>query len=245
MDYQQELIDYLLQFLNENRRELLFRDINLRSKHLTLVLEDFHHAHNISATIRTSDCFGLRDLHVIENKIKYERNPRINKGSDKWIHINRYCETPFNSPKCIERLKSEGYRIVATSPHQGSYTIRELDLSQRTAIVMGTEADGISDYVMENADAFLKIEMPGFAESLNVSVAAGIVLETLTHRMRSDESIHWQLTPEEKRELLLVNLSKMVPNSHLLEKRFMKDRGLSLDSPMFKEITFHRSSEIH
>lgn len=223
MEDQQGLIDYLLQFLNENRRELLFRDINLRSKHLTLVLEDFYHPHNISATIRTADSFGLSDIHVIENKIRYENNPNINKGSDKWVTLNRYKEGVFNSPACIEKLKAEGYRIVATSPHQGSVTIRELDITVKTAIVMGAESYGVSDYVRENADAFLKIEMPGFTESLNVSVAAGIILETLTHRIRSG-TVSWGLTPEEKQEVLLLKLSRLITDSHLLKRIFFENQ---------------------
>ncbi len=244
MDYQDDLIEFLLQYLNDNRRELLHRDLELRSNHLTLVLEDFYHPHNISATIRTADAFGLKDVHIIENTIPYERNPNINKGADKWVHLNRYTGSDNNTKVCFDRLKGEGYRIVATSPHQGSYTIRELDLSQKTAIVMGAESNGISDYVMQHADAFIKIDTPGFAESLNVSVAAGIVLETLTHRMRTSD-INWQLNAEEKRNLLLNNLSKMVANCHLLEKQFMKDRGLTSEHPLFKQIAFHRSSEIH
>ncbi|MES2627892.1 MAG: RNA methyltransferase [Bacteroidota bacterium] len=242
--YQQELIDYLLQYLNENRRQLLFRDLDLRSNHLTLILEDFYHAHNISATMRTADCFGLKELHIVENKIRYEYNPKINKGADKWIHLNRYCEQEFNTPTCLNRLKAEGYRIVATSPHQGSYTIRELDLTRKTAIVMGSEGDGISEYVKEHADAFLKIDMPGFTESLNVSVAAGIILETLTHRMRS-EGHPWQLDEEERHKLLIGNLAKMVPDCNLLEKRFMEDRGIHEYEPLFKESALRRSSEIH
>lgn len=244
MAYREELIEYLLQFLNDNRRELLDRDVSLRSNQLTLVLEDFKHPHNISACIRTSDCFGLRDVHIIENKIYYENNPKINRGSDKWVNIKRYNQAEFNTPVCIDKLKSEGYKIVVTSPHKGSFSIRELDLSQKTAIIMGSEADGISDHAKESADAFLKIDMPGFTESLNVSVAAGIVLETLSHRLRND-GYNWQLSDDERAELYLINLSKMVPNYKLLEKRFAEGRSDAPDEPVFSGEGFGRSTEVH
>lgn len=86
---------------------------------------------------------------------------------------------------CIQSLKSKGYKIVATSPHAGSIDIHELDLHHPLAIVMGQENVGISDVVKAEADVFVKIPMHGFTESLNISVAAAILLQDISSRLRS------------------------------------------------------------
>lgn len=244
MAYKKELISFLFNFLNDNRKELLMKDLAIRSNHLTLVAEDFYHAHNISATIRTSECFGLRELHVIENNMNYERNPAVNKGSDKWIRIRRFCSQEFNTPNCYADLRSRGYQIVATSPHKGSVTVRELDISRKTAIVMGSEGEGLSEYAMENADVYLHVHMPGFTESLNVSVTAGIILEHLSWRMRN-ENINWELSDEEKDDLMLFNMDKTIPECFLLEKHFIAQQGLTIEPQVFNPRLFRESIEIH
>ncbi|HEX4887327.1 MAG TPA: RNA methyltransferase [Luteibaculaceae bacterium] len=243
--YRSALTHYLLQFLNDRRKELLFNDISIRTRHLCLVLEDFYHPHNISAAIRTSDCFGLMDIHIVENSIHYERNPGINKGSDKWMRVVRYTKESFNTPACLTALREKGYQIVATSPHEGSVDLRSLDIRQKTAIVMGAESYGISDYVKENADAFIRIDTPGFTESLNVSVAAGIILENLNYRMRNEPDINWQLTNDDRDQLLIQNLAKMVDDVDLLEVQFRERNQITSPDRVFERKPARRSTEIH
>ncbi len=225
MTYRQWLLENILPFVNDSRREAILRIVAQRTRHFTLVLENFHHPHNISATIRSAECFGWHDIHVVENEVQYERNPRVNKGADKWMNINCYDQTEFNTPACFAALREQGFQIVATSPHGGSVTLRELDISRKTAIVLGAESTGISDYVKNNADAFLRIETAGFTESLNVSVTAGIVLEALTARAKSSE-VNWQLTDFEREEVLFNYLSKLIEEIHLLENRLIKDHNI-------------------
>jgi len=124
----------------------------------------------------------------------------VAKGSQKWITLNRYKEDTNNSEACLNDLKSKGYQIIGTTPHNDSCMLADFDITKKSAFVFGVEKDGISDYVKENADGFLKIPMVGFTESLNISVAAAIILQDVTTKLRKS-NVNWQLTEEEKQEL--------------------------------------------
>jgi tRNA (guanosine-2'-O-)-methyltransferase len=105
-----------------------------------------------------------------------------------------------NTEACIRALKRDGYQIVVTALHEKTIALDEVDLSKKTAVLMGTELTGASDIAMEMADVYMKIPTVGFTESLNVSVASAIILQHLTHRMRN-ENRPWQLSEEEKLSL--------------------------------------------
>jgi tRNA (guanosine-2'-O-)-methyltransferase len=102
-----------------------------------------------------------------------------------------------NTEACLRALKRDGYQIVVTALHEKTVALDEVDLSKKTAVLMGTELTGASDVAMEMADVYMKIPTVGFTESLNVSVASAIILQHLTHRMRN-ENRPWQLSEEEK-----------------------------------------------
>ena len=111
-----DLINYLSKFVLEERLELLEEKINLRSRHLTLVLEDVFQSRNISAAIRSADCFGIQDVHIIENKNNYIADKSVSLGASKWISVKQYNSEENNTEKCIKKLKEEGYQIIATTP---------------------------------------------------------------------------------------------------------------------------------
>jgi len=226
MNYRSWLLEKMLEFINEGRRDLLEKVISGRTRHFTLVMENFHHPHNISATIRSSECFGWQDVHIVENEVEYERNPRVNKGADKWLNIQHYSSKIFNTPDCFEVLKRKGFQVVVTSPHKSSVGLRELDITRKTAIVLGSESIGVSDYALEHADALLRIETVGFTESLNVSVTAGIIMETLNHRVR-EENIAWQLSDFDREEVFFYFLEQLLENCPALESRLLADNGLN------------------
>jgi len=87
-------LEYLSEFVTEHKLELFEENINYRTKYITVVLEDIFQSHNASAVLRTSDCFGIQDVHIIENKNKYTINPDVALGSSKWLNLikyNHYC----------------------------------------------------------------------------------------------------------------------------------------------------------
>lgn len=199
-----ELIEKLRPFLTEKRMETLETMLAKRTKHMTVVLENIFHSHNSSAVMRTCECFGIQDLHVIENNNQFTIHPDIVRGATKWLNINRYCNATDNTPLCIDALKRDGYRIVVTSPHgEGVTNLEDFDVTKgKFAIMMGSEKVGISDYAWEHADERLTIPMCGFTESLNISVSTAIILHTL--RVKMDAlGVESDFPEEEKRTTLL------------------------------------------
>lgn len=215
--------EYLEDFITDNKKGKIKKVMEERTRHMTVVLEDIFQPHNASAVVRSCDCFGVQDLHVIENKFKYDVNPKVVMGASKWVDIYKYGkvnEERSYTKDCLQSLKQKGYRIVATTPHTNDVNLNEFDVSTPFALVFGTEYEGISDVVREEADEFLKIPMYGFTESFNISVSASLCMQHLSFKMR-DEGIDFGLTEEEKEELLLIWYKKIVTSSDQLEKLYL------------------------
>jgi tRNA (guanosine-2'-O-)-methyltransferase len=219
MDYQ--LVNYLSEFITTERNELFDRILDLRTRYLTVVLENIYQPQNASAAMRSVDCFGLQDAHVIENSNNFEVDREVAMGATKWLNVKRYNKNDDNSLEAIRKLRERGYRIVATTPHEGDTKLEDFDLRKgKAALVFGTELTGISDVVKEEADEFLKIPMYGFTESFNISVSAAVILHHLTWKLRNDPAIDWRLTDEEKAEIKLSWLRRSIKASDLIEEEY-------------------------
>lgn len=220
-----ELLHFLERFISENKNNLFREIIDNRTRHLTVVLEDIFQPHNASAVLRSCDCFGIQDIHIIENRNQYEVNPDVALGSSKWLTLTKYNASPNNTQETIQKLKSKGYTIVATTPHNNQTTLNQIDISKKTALLFGTELNGLSDIALENADTFLRIPMFGFTESFNISVSAAIILYKLTDRLHQSD-INWQLTEKEKLDIRLAWAKSVVRNSSAIEEEFMIRNGI-------------------
>jgi tRNA (guanosine-2'-O-)-methyltransferase len=215
------LTTYLEGFVTEKRKNT-FKNILLnRTRHFTVVLEDIFQQHNSSAVIRSCDVFGIQDIHIIENKYHSKVSRHVAKGSQKWLNLNNYKEDKNNTKDCLTRLKNEGYQIIATSPHNNTCTLHDLDISKKSAFIFGVEKSGVSEEVLINSDEILTIPMVGFTESLNISVAAAIILENLTNKLRNS-NYPWRLS-EKEQEILYANwLEKSINNVDEIKNRFFK-----------------------
>jgi len=163
-----------------------------------VVTEDVFQLHNTSAVMRSCDVFGIQDLHVIEERFGKKIDKEIAMGAQKWVNIKRYDTTK----SCIDLLRKESYQIIATTPHDDTQLVHEFDVTKKSAFFFGTEREGLSDTVLKEADGFLKIPMYGFTESLNLSVSAAIILQSVVTKLKQS-NINWQLSDEEKQEVLL------------------------------------------
>ena len=187
-------IECLVDFMSEERFATLQRTLSKRTRYMTLLAENMFHPQNASALVRHCEAFGVQDLHTVETLCEFNPNLNIVRGTDKWIDIHRHASTA----EALSHLRSEGYRIVATSPHRESCTPETFDVTRgKFVVVMGTEKTGISDEVMEASDEFLKIPMCGMVESLNVSACAAIIVYMLSERLRQSVD-GWQLSEEEQ-----------------------------------------------
>lgn len=215
-----QLIEYLSGFTKEERLEVLQSSLRFRTRYLTVCLEDIYQSQNASAVLRSCDAFGIQDIHIIEDKNKYQLNPMVTRGSSKWLNLYKYNKGENPSLDAINSLKEQGYRVVATSPHIGDISLEDFDLGKgKCALLFGTELTGISQTVEENADEFLKIPMHGFVESLNISVSAAIIIHYLTLKLRN-ANICWQLSQDEQDSLLLQWLKISIRESEKIIQRY-------------------------
>ncbi len=220
MKKREALLTFLLEFINEQRTELFFKNAEQRTNYISIILEDIYQSQNASAVIRTCDCFGIQNIHVIENRNQYRINPDVALGSSQWVNITRYNKQENNTLHCIETLKKNGYRIVATSPHENQVFLPDFNLQKgKCAFLFGTEKTGLSAEALKQADEHLCIPMYGFTESLNISVSVAIVLYELSTRLKNSD-IEWTLSPEEKTEVLITWALKSLRRPNLLLKKF-------------------------
>lgn len=210
-----EQIEYLAEFMLPERLATLRRAIDNRTKYMTLLAENMFHPQNASALVRHCEAFGVQSMHTVQTLCKFNPNVDIVRGTDKWIDIYHHASTA----EALAHLKSEGYRIVATTPHKQSCTPESFDVTKgKFAIVMGTEKTGISEEVMAAADEFLRIPMCGMVESLNVSACAAIIVYMLSERMRHEVE-DWKMTEEEQIRTLHHWLVDTVKDAEAILKR--------------------------
>jgi tRNA (guanosine-2'-O-)-methyltransferase len=219
------LMDYLESFVTPERVARIDAVLAQRTRHLTVVAEDFHDAHNASAILRTCEGLGIQDIHVVENFNTFKPRRGAASGAEKWITLHHYCDdAQDNTRACCDKLRSQGYLIVATSPHINAYPPDAIPLDQKLAILFGSERDGVSERGLQEADLTLQIPMVGFIESLNVSVSVALCLYTLTRRLRA-LGVDWALSDREKRDLRLAWMRHSARHSHQLEHRFLTEKG--------------------
>lgn len=217
------LIQFLSEFVTPERFALFNKILSFRTNYLTVVLEDMYQTHNASAVVRTADCFGIQNVHVIENNHVFNFNPDVVRGASNWVNVKRYNGTEMNTPQALQKLRKEGYRIVVATPHDHDVDLEDFDLGKgKAAIVFGCERPGLTEWAMKEADEFMKIPMVGFTESLNVSVAVAVTMHHLTHQLRNHSSIDWSLSEEEKQNTMLDWLRMSIKRVDLLENKFVE-----------------------
>jgi tRNA (guanosine-2'-O-)-methyltransferase len=214
-----KLIAYLTEFISPRRKERFDEVMKHRTNHLHIVVEDLFQGHNASAVLRSCDCFGVQYVHFIENKFKMKVNNDVALGAEGWVSIKKYNGEENNTRACLQQLKNQGFRIVATTPHKNDVTIDQLPVDKKIALVFGTELDGISQEVSDMADEFVKIPMYGFTESFNISVSAALCMYELTTRIRKTVP-NCCLSEEEKTNIYLDWLMNSIDQSEAIVKRY-------------------------
>lgn len=219
-NFDQSLFEYLQTFLTERRKELFFEILEKRTRHFTVATEDVYQLHNTSAVMRSCDVFGIQDMHVVEERLGKRIDKEIAMGAQKWVNLKRY-----NSVEdCISTLKKEDYQIIATTPHNDATLLHDFDVTKKSVFFFGTEKSGLSENVMNKADGFLKIPMYGFTESLNISVSAAIILQSVVTKLKQS-NVDWGLSEEEKQQLNLDWTKKTIKNVNEIITRYLDDKN--------------------
>jgi tRNA (guanosine-2'-O-)-methyltransferase len=222
--YNQALQTYLEGFLSPERAARIKEVVAQRTRHVTIVLEDVWQPQNASAAIRTSECMGLQEVHIIKNGEGYKINKQVVKGASKWMEIHKYTKKENNTRTCLTQLKDRGYKIVATVPGENSGLLTKLDVKDKTAFVFGSEKNGVSDEVLELCDSRISIPMFGFTESYNISVSVAISLFHFINETKK-QNIRWSLDEREQNELLQNWTKQSIKKCDLLVQEFFTKHG--------------------
>ncbi|WP_339865531.1 RNA methyltransferase [uncultured Algoriphagus sp.] len=216
-------LDYISQYITDNKKSVMEKVLAQRTRFMTVVLEDIFKPHNASAVLRTCDCFGIQDVHVIEKVNVYKVNPFVTRGASQWIDLHKYHNKEGSAVQdCFSNLRDKGYKIYGTSPLPGSISIHDLEPDEKIALVFGNEHDGISPEVQESVDGLVHIPMLGFTESFNISVAASISLYELVKKVEKYNHSDFYLTEEEKQILRMKWYRSVVKRPDIHEKAYLK-----------------------
>ena len=216
-------LEYLETYLTPGRKILFDKIIDSRTRHFTIVAQDTYQDHNASALVRNCDCFGIQDLHVIEEFNAYRLAKGMALGAEKWVNLQYYNDYEANTQTCIDSLREKGYAIVATSPHADDCLIDDYDISRRSAFFFGAEKKGLSRQILDEADALVKIPMYGFSESYNISVSVALLLQSLTRRLHNSTEIDWHLPEEEAIDIRIDWTIKSIRHGVQIADRYRRE----------------------
>ncbi|MFT5832604.1 MAG: tRNA (guanosine-2'-O-)-methyltransferase [Cognaticolwellia sp.] len=149
--------------------------IKCRQPNLTVVLENVHDPHNISAVLRTCDSVGITDVYVLYTKVhknRLELGKRSSSGARKWINVHLYNDVD----DCMKAVKAKYDKIYATHLSEDAVGLYDLDLTESVALLFGNEHSGVSEEALKYCDGNFLIPQFGMVKSLNISVACAVSL---------------------------------------------------------------------
>lgn len=185
--------------MTPDRFAKLQRALDARQPDLTVFMDAVNKPHNLSAIIRTADAVGIQRLHTASMGDSVRRHHLTAGGEKHWVAITVHRSTRA----ALAALRAEGWRLVAAHGGEKTRGYRDVDYTQKVAIMVGAELVGLSDAVRAEADEHVAIPMHGLGTSLNVSVAVGMILiEAERQRLEAGFYEQSRLTPEERTRTL-------------------------------------------
>ena len=202
--------------MGDERRAVIDGVLACRQPDLTVLAEHLHKPRNFSAILRTCDAVGINEVHAIPGEDGVSVHWNTSQGAEKWMNVRTHAD--FSS--ACGFLRKRGFRLVAAHLSEQAVDYREVDYTEPTALVVGTELFGVSEEAAAEADLQVMIPMRGMTQSLNVSVACAIVLyEAL--RQRDDKGLYGR--PRLDEETCRVQRFEWL---HPVVARFCRERGL-------------------
>jgi len=179
--------------VTEARRRRIEEVLRRRQPDLTVLLENVHKPHNLSAILRSCDAVGILEAHAVNPTGGVPTFNETSGGSHKWVYLRVHPDIQT----AIGHLRERGFRIYATALREDALDFREVDYTQPTAILLGAEKWGVSEEALALSHGAIKIPMLGMVQSLNVSVAAAVILfEAQRQRLKAGLYEHPRLDPE-------------------------------------------------
>jgi tRNA (guanosine-2'-O-)-methyltransferase len=198
----EEVIRVLEPLAGERRRSRIEAVVKERLGSVTVLMDGPRDPHNASAVIRSCDAFGVQELHIVPRDEPFVAGKMVAKGTEHWVDVVHH-ETPSSA---VTALRTRGFELVATHP-EGELEPEALAEMPRIALIVGHEHDGIREELERAAAHRVRVPMRGFVESLNVSVAAALLLRAATRGRPGD------LSEEDRRRLYARGLVRSVPRA--------------------------------
>lgn len=169
-----------------------------RQTDLSLLLEEVHKPHNVSAVIRSADAVGVQNIHAV-----WEEHTSLRKGtslgSQIWVKTHHH----KSIEQAVSHLKAKKMQVLVTHLDEHAVDFREIDYTQPTAIILGQEKTGATEAAVSLADSSIVVPMVGMVQSLNVSVAAAVILyEAQRQREQAGMYAHNTLDESAAQEIL-------------------------------------------
>ena len=216
MKTNQEIYDYLQQFLTNERLSKIEHFSKESSDFVLPVMEDVYQFRNAAAIVRSVEACGFHHVVALEEENVFNPNLKVTKGAETWVQV----EKMPNNLDSLKEIKSRGYRILAVSPEKNATMLPDYEVKEPIALVFGTELEGVSDEILDFADETLAIPMFGFTKSFNVSVAAAICMYELKQKLMKS-GIEYQLSEEKLLELKIRWAKNSIKSSEQILERFL------------------------
>ena len=216
MKTNQEIYDYLQQFLTDERLSKIKHFSKESSDFVFPVMEDVYQFRNAAAIVRSVEACGFHHVVALEEENVFNPNLKVTKGAETWVQV----EKMPNNLDSLKEIKSRGYRILAVSPEKNATMLPDYEVKEPIALVFGTELEGVSDEILDFADETLAIPMFGFTKSFNVSVAAAICMYELKQKLMKS-GIEYQLSDQKLLELKIRWAKNSIKSSEQILERFL------------------------
>ncbi len=218
----ERIVELLRPHMRERRLRRIREVVAGRTRTVVPVVEGVVNTGNVSAVMRSAEALGHQDFHIVEGQNdRYKHSQRTAQGAQHWLDVWRWA-TPSAA---ASHLREAGYRLVATHLHADAVPLRELDFTRPTALIFGNEEEGVSEAMIDEVDTACVIPLPGFTESFNVSVAAGVALYHAQQDRLDRQGYHADLAEDEQRRLVARFCLRSVTNAEQILERKLNEEA--------------------
>lgn len=191
--------------MTERRRQRIFDVLSHRQPDLTVLAEDVYKPHNLSAILRSCDAVGIGEVHAVKPTGGVATYNATSASAEKWVDLVVH----ESIGAAASQLKQRGYTLYAAHLSGEAVDYRDVDYTRPCAVLLGNEKSGVSPEAADLARQHVIIPMLGMVQSLNVSVAAAVILfEAQRQRRAAGMYEAPRLSPQETRDIALRWLSR-------------------------------------
>ena len=212
------LYQYLTTFLTESRWSKIEQYAPASSDFILPVMEDVYQFRNAAAIVRSVEACGFHKIVALEKQNVFDPNLKVTKGADTWVEVEKM---PWHLDS-IREIKARGYRLVAVSPEKNATLLPDFQITEPTALLFGTEWEGVTADILEIADETLAIPMYGFTQSFNVSVAASICMYELKQKLLHS-GLDYLLSEEQQLRTKIRWAERSIPSGTEIVERYLRN----------------------